>query len=297
MTLSPDRALTPPDDDPTPAELRDFACHTARDAGRILMDSLPLGRWRGDGVEHKGGRELVSRIDRASEGFIIGQINDRYPGHAILAEESGDSTAGADRPAATHRWIIDPLDGTANYLHGHPMFAVSIAVEQLGAAARRYGRSAGVVAGAIYAPYLDELFFAAAGEGACLNSPAVRLSTSSTKTLDDALAASGFAYDRQRWPNYDNFLRLTRRCRGIRRCGSAALDLAYVAAGRYDLFWELGLQPWDMAAGALLIIEAGGIVADFAGGSGWLRGRNIVASNVHLQEAVRELLDPLPPEP
>jgi myo-inositol-1(or 4)-monophosphatase len=266
--------------------LRDFAVDIARGAGRLLMAELPLGRWRGEGVERKAGRELVSRVDRASEALLIEEIRDRHPSHAILAEEGGPSENGGGAP---YRWIIDPLDGTTNFLHGPPMFSVSLAVE-------KRGTDAGIAVAVVHLPYVDETYFAVRGAGAFLNTPRVRLSVSLTERLDEALVASGFAYDRERWPNYDNFVRLARHSLGIRRSGSAAIDLAFVAAGRYDAYWELGLKPWDVAAGALLVQEAGGRVGDFSGGDGWLEGGQLLATNGRLFEAVQALLDPPPPQ-
>jgi myo-inositol-1(or 4)-monophosphatase len=266
----------------------EFACDISRETGRMLIANLPLGRWRGE-VESKAGRELVSRVDREAERMLVARVLESYPDHAILAEEGG--AAGGDG-AAKLRWRIDPLDGTTNYLHGVPIFSVSLAVEAL-----RPGMPPETVVAVVYAPYLDETFFGARGIGAFLNSRSIRLGVSSTRQLDDALVATGFAYERERYPNYDNFVRIARAARGIRRCGSAALDLAYVAAGRYDAFWELGLKSWDVAAGALLVLEAGGRVGDFGGGGGWLEAGNIVATNQHLFDTVRELLDPLAGEP
>jgi myo-inositol-1(or 4)-monophosphatase len=261
-----------------PNELCDVAIDIARQAGKLQMRELPLGRWRGEGVDEKGGGELVSRVDRASEALIVRQIREAYPDDAVFAEEGG-ATGDAE---ATHRWIVDPLDGTVNYLHGHPMFAISIAVEA------RAGDRPGIIAGVVYAPYLSEMFFAARGHGAYLNSRSVRLSASPATDLGDAVVATGFAYDPARSINNGNFLRMRRATRGIRRCGAAAIDLAYVACGRYDAYWELGLKPWDVAAGALLVREAGGTVADFDGGDGWLEGENIIASGPGLFSQVRE---------
>jgi len=272
-----------------PADLADFAWQTARQAGRYLMKELPLGLWRKP-VEHKTGRELVTEVDRASEKLIVEAIGERYPDHAVLAEEGGERPAEQGQP--TYRWIVDPLDGTTNFLHGHPIFAVSIAVERLAPQGERLG-APDIVAAVVHLPYLDESFCAASGEGAFLNAPSLRLTVSPTGELGDAVVATGFAYDRQRYPNYDNFIRLARQARGIRRCGAAAVDLAYVAAGRYDAYWELGLKAHDAAAGALLVREAGGTVTDFAGGEGWLEGGNILATNGTLHDAVRALLDPL----
>lgn len=267
-----------------PEDLMDTAVEIAREAGKLLMADLPLGRFRGD-VESKGGRELVSRVDRASEALVRKLVAETHPDHAVFGEEEG---ATGDAAEAPYRWIVDPLDGTTNYLHGHPVFAVSIGVEALS------GDEPGLVAGVVYAPYMSEVFCAARGFGAFLNSKAIRLSVSDTASLDEAILATGFAYDRERWPNEQNFLRLLKDGLGIRRCGAAALDFAYVAAGRYDGFWEMGLRPWDVAAGALLVQEAGGRLGTFAGADGWLTSGNIIACNPHLFEAISSRLDPVP---
>ena len=144
----------------------------------------------------------------------------------------------------------------------------------------------------VFLPYLDETFLAARGGGAFLNSRTIRLSVSGTDDLADSLVATGFAYDRDRYPNYDNFVRVARRARGIRRCGVASIDLAFVAAGRYEAFWELGLRAHDVAAGALLVREAGGRVEDLTGGGDWLEGASIIASNGRVHAAMKELLEP-----
>jgi myo-inositol-1(or 4)-monophosphatase len=258
------------------------------------MAELPLGRWRGSGVERKSSRELVSRVDRAAERLIVDGLRDAFPDHAILGEEGG-VVAGA-RPDVEWRWHVDPIDGTTNFLHGHPFFCVSIALERMAATAAPEAavpRPEMVVA-AIYLPYVDELYFAEQGGGAHLNTRALSLAVSPATELDDALVATGFAYDRERFPNFRNFERVAAASLGIHRCGSAAIDLAFVAAGRYDAFWELGLHAHDVAAGALLVTEAGGRVTDVAGQGDWLEGRSIVASNGALHEAVRALLDPWP---
>jgi myo-inositol-1(or 4)-monophosphatase len=266
-----------------PWEFVDCATGMAREVGRMLMGELPLGRWRGD-VEKKAGRELVSRVDRAAEHLIVRRIRDRYPDHAIRAEESGEHDNGGTAP---YRWIVDPLDGTTNFLHGHPMFAVSIGIERVHPEAPK---PADLVAAVIYLPYFSEIFFAAQGQGAFMNSETIRLAVSETGELSDALVATGFAYDRERWPNYENFVRIADKSRGIRRCGAAAIDLAYIAAGRYDAFWELGLRSHDVAAGSLMVREAGGRIGDFAGGDDWLDGGRIIATNTRLFDPLRELL-------
>lgn len=268
-----------------PLELAEFAVDVARRAGKLLMAELPLGLWRAGVVEHKPGRELVSRVDRASEQLIVDAVRERFPDHAIVAEEGGAALgAGSD---AAYRWLIDPLDGTTNFLHGYPLFCVSVAVERMSGsvAAPR------IVAGVVRLPYLDETYVAAEGEGAWLNSSSIRLAVSPIDALDDALVSTGFAYDRERFPNYDNFLRVARAARGIRRSGSAAIDLAFVAAGRCEAYWELGLRAHDAAAGALLVQQAGGRVEDLAGGDAWLEGRNLIASNGRVHQQLLALLD------
>ncbi len=263
----------------SPKELAEYAVDIAREAGKLLMRELPLGRYRGE-IEDKGGGELVSKVDRASEALIRRMVASVYPDHAVLGEEGGQDGDGSH----THRWIVDPLDGTTNFLHGHPFFAVSIAVEREGE----------VIAAAVHVPYASETFFATRGDGAYLNSRAIRLRCSTTTTLEHALVATGFSNDRRRFPNDDNFVRVAPRARGMRRCGAAAIDLAFVACGRYDAFWELGLKAWDVAAGALLVREAGGRICDLSGGDDWLTGRNVVATNAHLSDALRALLEPPP---
>ncbi len=269
------------DDDATPRELCELAGDVARRAGRLLMDNLPLGRFAGP-VEEKHARELVSRVDRDSEALIAAAVADAFPGHAFLGEEGG-LRGPSD---ARFRWIVDPLDGTTNFLHGHPFFAVSIGVWDADE-----GRA---VAGVVFAPYFAELYAAARGLGAFLNTPAIPLRVAAVSALDDAMVATGFPYDAARWPNDANFVRVQKAVRAVRRCGSAAIDLAFVAAGRYDGFWELGLKPHDVAAGSVLVEEAGGRIGDFAGGGNWLEGGNVLAAAPALFDPLRALLDPAP---
>ncbi|MCZ6602721.1 MAG: inositol monophosphatase family protein [Planctomycetota bacterium] len=252
------------------AAIVDFAMEIAREAGEIL-----LARLGSVPIEYKGMRELVTEADRESERHLVRRIRERFPAHAIYAEE------GARLPGSEGRWIIDPLDGTTNFVHQHPMFAVSIGVELKGELA----------VGVVWAPKMQEMFAAESGSGAWLNGQP--MATSSTKTLAHSLLATGFAYDRDETSenNLGNFSRLLLASRGVRRGGSAALDLAYTAAGRFDGFWELWLQPYDVAAGVVLVREAGGRVTDFRGGDDYLFGQNIIASNGIIHSLVADSLD------
>jgi myo-inositol-1(or 4)-monophosphatase len=258
--------------------LLNIAVRAARRAGEIIVRSLV--RLESLEVTSKGRNDYVSEIDRAAEREIIDIVRKLYPDHAILAEESGRS--GENDTV----WIIDPLDGTTNFLHGFPVFAVSIAVEQRGR----------LEIGVVYDPMRQEVFTAARGAGAHLENRRMRVSKQ--RTLEGALLATGFPYreDERYGDNYYAMLRtLANLTAGIRRPGSAALDLAYVAAGRVDGFWELGLKPWDTAAGTLLIQEAGGRVGTLAGNEYQL-GANIVAGAPKVYEAMIEALGPHVPE-
>jgi myo-inositol-1(or 4)-monophosphatase len=251
----------------------DVAINAAQQAGAFLKERMGKVRV----IETKGGnvRDLVSEIDRASEQLIIGIITSRYPHHAILAEESGGGVHAAD-----YRWVIDPLDGTINYIHGVPVFCVTIAIEKKGE----------IVAGVVYDPNLKELFTAEKGSGAFLNGK--RLQVSYTHDLISSLLVTGFPYDIARNPDHavEHFVHFLPEARGIRRLGSAALDLSYVAAGRFDGFWEVSLNPWDMAAGSLFVLEAGGKVTDFSGNPASIYKKQIVASNVAIHEAMLKVL-------
>lgn len=223
-----------------------FAKNLAREAGKILREHMG----RNFEIHHKGQIDLVTEVDLLSEKFIREQIANHYPKHQVLAEEGGLS----ERSSA-YRWIIDPLDGTTNYAHGYPCFCVSIALEYEGA----------VVIGVVYDPIRDELFVAESGHGATLNERPLQVSCVSQ--LDKALLVTGFPYNVRTSPqkNLDNFSRFLDVAQAVRRDGSAALDLCYVAAGRFDGFWELNLASWDMAAGSLIVTEAGGQVTSFNG--------------------------------
>lgn len=241
------------------------AVKAARRAGRIIVRSFD----RGDtlSVDRKGFNDYVSEVDKAAEEEIIEVLRHAYPGHGILAEESGEQ-AGDE-----HQWIIDPLDGTTNFLHGFPQCAVSIAL-------RCRGRLEHAV---VFDPLRDELFTASAGAGAHLNNRRIRVSRA--RKLDQSLIGTGFPF--RSMQHLDSLLstmkELLPRTSGIRRPGAAALDLAYVACGRFDGFWETGLKPWDLAGGCLLIREAGGLVSDLDNGNQYLESGGVVAGNPHVQ--------------
>jgi myo-inositol-1(or 4)-monophosphatase len=257
-------------------EYIEAAKKAALEAGDVLKRSF-RGLEDGD-VEFKGVRNPVTRLDRESEEIIVGILKSAFPSHAVLAEE------GLKDAAAEFRWIIDPLDGTINYLSGIPVYAVSIGLEIRGAPE----------VGVVHAPSMGETFWAERGKGAFMNGEPVRVSRASK--LMDSVLATGFPYDRTKtnYNNLDNFSRLILKSRGMRRLGAAAVDLCYVAAGFLDGFWEAGLQPWDTAAGAVILREAGGRITDFSGGDNWLFGKNVVASNGLIHESILENITPYP---
>ena len=249
------------------------AVKAARKAGSIIArSSFDLDKLT---VRSKRHNDFVSEVDHAAEEAIIGTLREAYPKHGFLAEESG-----ADNPKAEYVWVIDPLDGTTNFLHGFPQYCVSIALLHKGVASQAV----------VFDPNRNELFTATRGSGAYLNDRRIRVSK--TDRLDDALIGTGFPF--REVDKIDEYLRMfknvTCTSSGIRRPGAAALDLAWVAAGRIDGFWELGLSPWDMAAGALLIREAGGLVGDLAGEERYMASGNIVATNAKLFAAMLKLL-------
>ncbi len=249
----------------------DFAINLALRAGSILRASLAYERVS----ESKGRADVVTDADRASEALIVATIAEHFPDHAVVAEEGGSRTG-----AGTYTWVVDPLDGTLNYLHGNPIFAVSLALLQQNE----------LQLGVVYDPSRDELFTAERGGGARCNGR--RLHVSRTANLSQAMLSTGFPYNRFSQP--DNNLRehkhMLLKAQEIRRPGSAALDVCYVAAGRTDAHWELGLSPWDVAAGALIVREAGGMVSDWQARP-WFTGEpRMVASNglIHA-ELIHEL--------
>jgi myo-inositol-1(or 4)-monophosphatase len=250
-----------------------FAIQTARDAGRVLAEKLG----RALEVSNKGDIDLVTEADVAAEQLIVERIGSYHPRHAILAEESGES-ARVDEPSE-FKWIIDPLDGTTNYAHGYPCFCVSIALERAGE----------IVLGVIYDPTRDELFAAERGGGATLNNRRIRVSD--VEDLNSALLCTGFPYDvRERGEFARHFHNFIMHAQGVRRDGSAALDLAYVAAGRFDGFWEEGLRAWDVAAGKILVEEAGGRVSRYDGSKFSIYSPPILASNDLIHDAMMNVL-------
>jgi myo-inositol-1(or 4)-monophosphatase len=250
-----------------------IAVRAARRAGSII-NRAALG---GEALEVKSKRanDFVTQVDRAAEEAIMDVVKKAYPEHGFLAEESGST--GAD---TEFRWIIDPLDGTTNFIHGFPQYCVSIAVEQRGA----------LTHAVVYDPVKNELFTASKGRGAFLNDRRIRVSKCSR--LQEALIGTGFPFKEvTRLDVYTKQLKsLMRTASGVRRAGAAALDLAYVACGRLDGFWELGLSPWDMAAGVLLIQEAGGLAGDLSGNAGFMESGDIATATPKLYPALLEAL-------
>ena len=258
-----------------------IATRAARAAGDIIVRYVD--RLDELNVASKERNDYVSEVDRRAEDAIIRILRKAYPDHGILAEESGTQAGSNDE----YQWIIDPLDGTTNFLHGFPQFAVSIALSHKGRLEQ----------GVVYDPMRQELFTASRGNGAQLNNR--RLRVAQRRGLEGALLGTGFPFKTHE--HLEAYLAMFRdlllETSGIRRPGSAALDLAYVAAGRLDGFWELKLNPWDMAAGVLLIQEAGGIVGDFTGGHKFMQSGNVVAGNPRVFAAIVKKLRPhLTPE-
>lgn len=251
-----------------------FAIQIAREAGAFLRD-FQSKLEKSDISQKSSKRDLVTKADFEAERLLVARIRKEYPDHAIFAEEEVKEVAG-DRPV----WYIDPVDGTINFIHGHPHYAVSLGLYQHGQP----------ILGVVYNPAIDELFAGETGKGATRNGKRLRVSAESD--LSQSLLTTGFPYKRNELPNnnLENFNRLFLEVRGIRRLGVASLDLAYVACGRFDGFWELHLQPYDVAAGAILVREAGGLVTDFRGGDSWLQTGEIIATNGRLHGAIAPLL-------
>jgi len=251
--------------------LKRLAVQAAKKAGLLLKRRIAQKRK----VDYKGVVNLVTEMDFLSEKIIVNEIRRRYPEHSFLAEEK--NTKEEDSP---YRWIIDPLDGTTNYAHTFPIFCVSIALEKQGE----------VVLGVVYDPMRNELFVAEKGKGSRLNGRKVRVS--STPKLSQGLLATGFPYDlrESKVYNFDHFRNFALRVHAVRRTGSAALDLCYVAAGRFDGFWEMKLGTWDLAAGCLMVREAGGKTTDFLGNPLGLDGRRVLASNSRIHREMIAIL-------
>jgi myo-inositol-1(or 4)-monophosphatase len=261
---------------PSDAEIKGFldaAVAVAREAGALQKDRL----WGDLDISFKGEIDLVTGVDRACEDLIVSRLKSHFPDHSFLAEENV-----YDSGSVPYKWIIDPLDGTTNYAHGFPWFCVSIALEHEGE----------VLLGVIHHCMMNEMFTAVKGKGAYLNGGPIRVS--SRTPLRRSLLATGFPYDRTRdnENNFQNFINFQMSARAVRRAGAAALDLAYVAAGRLDGYWECKLKPWDVAAGSLLVAEAGGTVTNHAGQPYSVYDHRIVASNGAIH---REMLDVLNP--
>lgn len=238
----------------------------AREAGALLLTYFQ----KHVKVEYKGEADLVTIADREAEALIRARIRDRWPTHDILGEEEGLVDTGSE-----YRWYVDPLDGTTNFAHGYPVFCVSIALEHKG---KR-------IAGVVYDPTRDELFAAVQGGGAYLNQN--RIQVSKNAKLSEALVATGFpSYKRHKNPNIHFYHQITLRTHGVRRAGSAALDLCNVACGRFDGFWEFNLNPWDTAAGVLLVEEAGGMVSNFRGSVFQIDSSETLTSNGLLHPAL-----------
>lgn len=241
----------------------------AREAGALLRNYLE----RRVGFELKGEFDLITEADRASEKLVVERLRSHFPSHGIVAEEGGGHAAPSE-----YRWYVDPLDGTTNFAHGFPMFNVTLALE----------RGSELIAGVIYDPVQDEMFAAEHGGGAYLNNRRIRVSK--TSRLQDSLVATGFpSRKRHLNVNVHFYYQMAMATHGVRRGGSAALDLAYVACGRLDAFWEFGLNPWDVAAGLLLIAEAGGALSDMHGGPVELRGPHLLADNGLIHSATLQL--------
>lgn len=240
-------------------------------AGKLIMERFRTGF----SVSHKGATNLVTEVDIAAEKFIVSRILKSFPDHSILAEENHSESA-----RGTYTWIIDPLDGTTNFAHGFPVFAVSIGLEIEGE----------LEWGVVYNPNLEEVFTARRGFGAFCNGSPIRVSE--VDALKDGLLTTGFPYDIRTSPdnNLAHFSAFALRAQAVRRAGSASVDFCYVAAGRFDGFWEMKLNPWDCAAGYLMVREAGGLVTNFSGRPGSIYEREVIASNGLIHEEMLTLI-------
>jgi myo-inositol-1(or 4)-monophosphatase len=255
------------------ASYLDTAVEIGREAAALIAEAVQRRGLSDRSFELKGDYDLVTETDRASEKLIVERLRKHFPTHSIVAEEGGGSEA-----ASEFRWYVDPLDGTTNFAHGFPVFNTTLALEKAGE----------MICGVIIDPTRDEVFSAEKGAGASLNGRRIRVS--SAARIEDALSATGFpSRKRHQDVNIHYYYQLAMLSHGVRRAGAAAIDLAYVACGRLDLFWEFSLNPWDMAAGTLLVREAGGAVSDMSGGPFDLRGKNVMADNGLLHQETLDL--------
>jgi len=241
----------------------------AREAGAVLLEHAR----RGIGFELKGDFDLVTAADRASEKLVVERLKAQFPEHGIVAEEGGGHTSPSE-----YRWYVDPLDGTTNFAHGYPMWNVTLALE----------RGDEMIAGVIYDPLHNEMFRAGRGSGAYLNDKPIAVSEA--RRLEDSLVSTGFpSHNRSGNFNIHFYHQLAMSTHGVRRGGSAAIDLAYVACGRLDAFWEFGLKPWDLAAGKLIVTEAGGSATDMKGAGHTIPSPHLLASNGHVHREALQL--------
>jgi myo-inositol-1(or 4)-monophosphatase len=252
-----------------PESFLDSAQEIAREAGALLSEYFA----RRVAFELKGDFDLVTEADRASEKLVVERLTARYPSHAIVAEEGGGHES-----ASPYRWYVDPLDGTTNFAHGFPIFNVTLAVEREGE----------MIAGVVYDPLRDEMFAAEKGAGATLNGK--KIGVSNARRLEDSLVATGFP-SRKRHLNINIhfYHQLAMATHGVRRAGSAAIDLAWVASGRLEAFWEFGLNPWDLAAGRLLVLEAGGRATDMKGQPHAIRSPHLLVDNGLIHAEILDL--------
>ena len=252
-------------------ELQQVAIDAALKAGKILKDNVD----KRFSIDYKSEKNIVTAIDKTAEKAIFEVIKEKFPNHSILSEEEGEESRDSN-----FKWVIDPLDGTTNYAHGFRMFCVSIGIEKNGE----------VIFGVVYDPIANEMFTAGKNKGAFLNNE--KISVSSIDSLVDSLLATGFPYDIKKNPknNINHFSNFCFNAQAVRRAGSAALDLCYVACGRFDGFWETGLNPWDVAAAGLIVREAGGMISDFTGKDFSIYKRETLASNGKIHKEMMKIL-------
>lgn len=252
------------------ASFLETAVEIGREASELIKAAVAKRGGRDQHFELKGEYDLVTETDRASEQLIVSRLRSAFPTHSIVAEEGG-----GQRVSSEYTWYVDPLDGTTNFAHGFPVYNVTLALERAGE----------LVCGVIIDPTRDEVFTAESGAGAYLNGKPIRVS--GVAKLEDALAATGFpSRKRHQNVNVHFYYQLSMLTHGVRRAGAAAIDLAYVACGRLDLFWEFSLNPWDMAAGVLLVKEAGGAVSGMHGEPFDLRGKHVLVDNASLHQEI-----------